>query len=153
MIVADANQVIYLYVDAGVHTGRAEAVYRRDSEWVAPYLWRSEVRNALARMIRARKITLDHACAVLADAEALLKHQEYLLASADVLTLATQSGCSAYDCEYVALAEALDVPLVTEDREVLRAFPARAQSAEQFLRADHPGSAHASRATGKSSDA
>ena len=38
------------------------------------------------------------------------------------------------NCEYVALAEALDVPLVTEDREVLRAFPARAVSPEQFVK-------------------
>jgi hypothetical protein len=40
----------------------------------------------------------------------------------------------AHRCEYVALAEALDVPLVTEDREVLRAFPARAVSPEQFVK-------------------
>jgi predicted nucleic acid-binding protein len=134
VIVADANQVVYLYVRGGALTDRAEAVYRRDGDWAAPYLWRSEVRNALTRMIRDRKITMDKACEVLADAEALLKNQEYLVASTDVLALATQSGCSAYDCEYVALAEALDVPLVTEDREVLRAFPARALSPEQFVK-------------------
>jgi predicted nucleic acid-binding protein len=85
-------------------------------------------------MIRDRKITPDNACEVLADAETLLKNQEYLVASPDVLALAAQSGCTAYDCEYVALAEALDVPLVTEDREVLRAFPARAVSPEQFVK-------------------
>jgi predicted nucleic acid-binding protein len=133
MIVADANQLVYLYVRGGALTDRAEAVYRRDSHWAAPFLWRSEVRNALARMIRERKITMDNACGVLADAEALLKNQEYLVASPDVLTLAIQSGCTTYDCEYVALAEALDVPLVTQDREVLRAFPARAVSPEQFV--------------------
>ena len=134
MIVADANQLLYLYVRGGALTDRVDAVYRRDGNWAAPYLWRSEVRSALVRMIRDRKITLDNACEVLADAEALLKNQEYLVASPDVLALATQSGCTAYDCEYVALAEALDVPLVTEDRAVLRAFPARAVSPEQFVK-------------------
>jgi len=109
-------------------------VYRRDGDWAAPYLWRSEVRNTLARMIRDGKITMGEACAVLANAETLLKNQEYLLASPDVLALAIQSGCAAYDCEYVALAEALDVPLATEDREVLRAFPARAVSPEQSVK-------------------
>jgi predicted nucleic acid-binding protein len=133
VIVTDANQVVYLYVRGGILTDRAEAVYRRDSKWAAPYLWRSEVRNAFARMILDGKITLDEACAVLANAETLFRGQEYLLASPDVLALAAQSGCTAYDCEYVALAEALDVPLVTEDREMLRAFPTRALSPAQFL--------------------
>jgi predicted nucleic acid-binding protein len=133
VIVTDANQLVYLYVRGGVLTDRVEAVYRRDSDWAAPYLWRSEVRNALARMIRDGKIPMDEACTILANAEALLKDQEYLVASPDVLALAVQSGCTAYDCEYVALAEALGVPLVTEDRELLRAFPARALSPEQFV--------------------
>ncbi len=134
MIVADANQLVYLYVQTGALTDQAQAVYQRDREWAVPYLWRSEVRNVFARLLRDRKIRLDDACAALADAEALLKNQEYLVASPDVLTLAAQSGCSAYDCEYVALAEALDVPLITEDREILRTFPTRAQSPEQFLK-------------------
>ncbi|MCX5733330.1 MAG: type II toxin-antitoxin system VapC family toxin [candidate division NC10 bacterium] len=134
MIVADANLLVYLYVRGGALTDRADAAYRHDADWAAPYLWRSEVRNALARMIRDSKITMDEACAALVDAETLLKDQEYLVASPDVLALAIQSGCTAYDCEYVALAEALNVPLVTEDREVLRAFPARAVSPEQFVK-------------------
>lgn len=133
MIVTDANLLVYLYVRADALTNRVESVYRRDGEWAAPYLWRSEVRNALARMIRDGKITMDEACAVLANAEALLKDHEYLVASPDVLALAIQSGCTPYDCEYVVLAEALSVPLVTENREVLRAFPARAMSPERFV--------------------
>jgi predicted nucleic acid-binding protein len=84
-------------------------------------------------MIRDGKLTLDEACTVLAHAETLFKTQEYLVASPDVLALAVQSGCTAYDCEYVALAEALDVPLVTEDQDLLRAFPGRALSPAQFL--------------------
>jgi predicted nucleic acid-binding protein len=133
VIVTDANQLIYLYVRGGALTDRVDAVYRLDGDWAAPFLWRSEVRNALARMIRDNKITMVEACAVLANAETLLKNQEYVVASPDVLALAIQSGCTAYDCEYVALAEALNVPLVTDDREVLCAFPARALSPAQFI--------------------
>ena len=33
------------------------------------------------------------------------------------------SHCSAYDCEFVALALELEVPLVTADRQLLRSFP------------------------------
>jgi predicted nucleic acid-binding protein len=43
-----------------------------------------------------------------------------------VLQLAAASRCTAYDCEYVALAYALDVPLVTVDRQILSHFPERA---------------------------
>lgn len=49
-----------------------------------------------------------------------------------VLHLAGASGRSAYDCEFVALAEALGVRLVTADRELTRSFPDRAISLEDF---------------------
>jgi predicted nucleic acid-binding protein len=49
-----------------------------------------------------------------------------------VLTLATRSRCSAYDCEFVAVAQDLGVPLVTTDRQVLRAFPSVAVRPEAF---------------------
>jgi len=40
-----------------------------------------------------------------------------------VLDLASASGCSAYDCEYVALARHLDVKLITTDKQILQSFP------------------------------
>lgn len=48
-----------------------------------------------------------------------------------VLRLAFSSGCSAYDCEFVALAGKLGVPLVTADRRVLAAFPKVVRSLEE----------------------
>lgn len=58
------------------------------------------------------------------EAERWLSSREYSVVSHYVLSLAAQSGCSAYDCEFVALAKDLRVPLVTTDRQVLKAFPA-----------------------------
>jgi predicted nucleic acid-binding protein len=49
--------------------------------------------------------------------------REQMVDSRAVLRLAMQSKCSAYDCEYVAVAEAAGVPLVTNDRQILREFP------------------------------
>jgi predicted nucleic acid-binding protein len=40
-----------------------------------------------------------------------------------VLELTQRSLCSAYDCEYVALAVQLRTKLVTADKQVLQAFP------------------------------
>jgi predicted nucleic acid-binding protein len=54
------------------------------------------------------------------------------VSSEKVLELAGESGCTAYDCEFVALAQELGVALVTTDKQVLKAFPKIAVSLEQF---------------------
>jgi predicted nucleic acid-binding protein len=50
-----------------------------------------------------------------------------------VLALVPTSPCSAYDLEFVALAQSLDVPFVTFDRQVLAAFPAVALHPQDFV--------------------
>ena len=50
-----------------------------------------------------------------------------------VFDLVSKSNCTSYDCEFVALASALDVPLVTEDKALLRSFPGRCLSLAQVL--------------------
>ena len=42
------------------------------------------------------------------------------------MELVRDSDCSAYDCEFVALAVKLDTKLVTVDKKLLKAFPDRA---------------------------
>jgi len=64
--------------------------------------------------------------------EAMLQESEFAVDSAAVLARATESGCTVYDCEYVVLAEDLGVPLVTSDRQLLAAFPARAVAPERY---------------------
>ena len=59
----------------------------------------------------------------------------HAVAAARVLERAAASGCSAYDCEFVVLAEELDVALVTTDRQVLSAFPGLARTPERYLSA------------------
>ena len=67
-------------------------------------------------------------------AEGALAGREHLVPSAPVLEIASKSRLSAYDCEFVALASVLSVPLVTEDKAVLKAFPDRALTMEAFAR-------------------
>lgn len=50
-----------------------------------------------------------------------------------MLRLAQQSGCSAYDCEFVSLAQDLHVQLVTMDKGILAAFPEIAVSLPAFF--------------------
>jgi predicted nucleic acid-binding protein len=132
VIVVDTNLLVYLYV-RGQHTGRAEAVRERDPVWAAPLLWRSEFRNALIGLVRARDLELDDALLMTEDAEQGMSGREFTVVSGDVLELAAQSGCSAYDCEFVSVAQALATTLVTVDRQVLRAFPTIARSPDAFV--------------------
>jgi predicted nucleic acid-binding protein len=39
----------------------------------------------------------------------------------------------AYDCEFVALAQYLNVPLVTADKKILREFPEVATSLDSLV--------------------
>lgn len=122
MIVVDSNVLAYLYLP-GEHTAHAEALLEREPEWCAPILWRSEFRNILAGCLRRRALTLEQACRVQLEAESLLADAEFDVDSQAVLQLVNASDCSAYDCEFVALAVELDTTLVTMDRKLLRAFP------------------------------
>lgn len=134
MIVADTNLVAALLLPSE-HGKLATRVFETDPSWALPILWRSEWRAVLLKLVRARRLGLGDAGRLAAWAEARFGAGERLVESEEVLRLAAGSGCSAYDCEFVALAEALDVPLVTFDAQVLRAFPARARSPERFLAA------------------
>ena len=131
MIVSDANLLVYLFV-RGQWTGRAEQVAARDPLWAAPFLWRSEFRNALAGLVRSRVLPMDQTLMIVEETERWMAGREYTVPSDQVLRLAASSGCSAYDCEYVALAQDLGVPLVTSDRQLLKAFPGTALAPATF---------------------
>ena len=133
MIVVDTNILCYYILPSGPFTASAEGVWQRDPDWNAPLLWRSEFRNVLADRIRAGEMSLLEAFQSAARAEAILQGREFTIHMEEVLRLAARSGCTAYDCEFVALAERLAIPLVTMDREVLRAFPETARSPRRFL--------------------
>lgn len=122
MIVVDTNVIAYLYLP-GEYTARAESLLERDPEWVAPLLWRSELRNILAQYMRKKLLDFETAFRIQGEAQALLTEREYEVSSFDVLTLAKASGCSAYDCEFIAVAQQLGVKLVTQDARLRQAFP------------------------------
>lgn len=116
----------------GERTEEAERVFRVDPEWAAPLLWRSEFRNVLTFYVRRGLLSLEGALEAMDKAELLLSGREYLLESPHVIELAALSGCSAHDCELVALAEERDVGLVTSDATALGAFPKVAVNPAKF---------------------
>ena len=122
MIVVDSNVLAYLYLP-GEFTQAAENLFEQDPDWHAPLLWRSEFRNILAGYMRRGTLSFDQACALQSEAEALLNGAEHEPGSRQVLELVRTSNCSAYDCEFVAVAEMLGTPLHTMDAKLLKAFP------------------------------
>lgn len=133
MSIAGNNYRSHLFLPT-IYSEKAGRLYLKDAEWAAPGLWRSEFRNVLALYLRQQIITFSQALAIQEEAEALMADREFAMTSTPVLTLAHNSGCSAYDCEFVALAKQLNIKLVTEDKKILREFPEIAYSLDCFER-------------------
>ena len=112
MIVVDTNVLAYLYLP-GEYTSAAEELLQQTPDWAAPVLWRSEFRNILAGCMRRKTISFEQANSLQREAESLLEGSEFEVDSLSVLELVRNSDCSAYDCEFVALAKKLDAKLVT----------------------------------------
>ncbi len=132
MIVVDTNVISYLFL-SGERSDQVEQLLAKGIHWAAPSLWRSEFRNVLASYLKQNLIDLDKAFQIISEAEQLMKGSEYQIVSSQVLRLSKASGCSAYDCEFVALAMDLNVPLVTYDKQLMTQFPLVAISPDEFL--------------------
>jgi len=132
VIVVDTNTIAYLYLPT-TETPNVEKLLEFDSAWAAPRLWRSEMRNILALYLRKDIVDFEAACQIQRQAETLMADGEYEMDSLSVLALAERSSCSAYDCEFVALAESLETKLVTSDKKLQKSFPDVAVTAKAFI--------------------
>lgn len=140
MIVVDTMVVAYGLLPYPQFAEEVGRVQETDGHWAAPSVWRSELRNVLLQYVRAVEaspldgdLNLADAFGVMQDAETLLSDRTFRVDSERVLRIAFESGCSAYDCEYGALARRLDVWLITYDDEVLEASPETALHPSDFL--------------------
>lgn len=132
MIVVDTNIMAYLFIP-GERTSSIKDVFRKDPDWISPVLWKSEFRNVLTLYMRQGHLSLEQALKVLEEAESLMKGKEFLVPSHAIINLVPGCSCSAYDLEFVALALARNVVLISTDKRILSDFPERAFSPEKFL--------------------
>jgi predicted nucleic acid-binding protein len=116
----------------GEFTLLAVKAFEKDPEWVAPLLWKSEFRNVLLGYLRRKQITLQELLMVLEETEQQFFGHEFSIPSDQVMSCANRSQCSAYDCEYVALALDLGLKLVTNDKKILKYFPETAVRLREF---------------------
>ncbi len=132
MIVVDTNIIVYLWLPCEF-TKFAEKLLYKDNHWVSSALWRSEFRNVISTFYRKKQITYDQAIGVILNAENQLMNYEYTVNSLKVMEKVKASKCTAYDCEYIALAEALDCNLITNDKKILKNFPEVAIDLKKFV--------------------
>lgn len=137
MIVADANLLIN-YARATPLASTARLVKARDSDWVSPGLWQAEVLNGLLVMHRAGLLDIDRAVLAYRNAAEATVSALHEIRDDAILSAARDTGLSAYDAHYVCMAQALGVPLVTEDKRILRACPDVARSMREFLAPPKP---------------
>ena len=136
MIVVDTNILINYYVNSE-GSDLASQVYTKDPAWVAPFLWRSEFRNTTLLYLHKKLLTLQQVLQIIQAVERMMQDHEFHVGSSDIYRLAANSSCSAYDCEFVALAQELGITLVTADKKVLREFSETAVSPLQFIETNH----------------
>ena len=122
MIVVDTNVIAYLLIP-GPWTEAAEELLQAEPVWAAPPLWRSEFRNILAGYLRRGTLSFEQTLALQSTAESLLAGHETSVDSRAVLELVRGSNCTAYDCEFIALARQSGSVLYTLDAKLLAAFP------------------------------
>ncbi len=88
----------------------------------------------LTAYLRRGLLTRSQIVGILGVVDQALAEREHIIADALVLDVVASSTLTADDAEFVALAVALSVPLVTGDKAVLKAFPDRALTMEAFLK-------------------
>ena len=133
MIVVDTNVISYLYFPSN-ETELVEKLYQKDPVWSVPFLWRSEFISVGTLYLRKRILTYEAVKDAAQRAEELLWGYEEMVESEEVFPIILKSGCSAYDCEFVALAIRLNTYLITYDKKIISEFPQVALRHEQYLK-------------------
>lgn len=132
MIVVDTNIIAYLLI-RGERTEEARQLYAHDPNWVTPPLWQHEFLNVLATLVKQSGGNVANALVLWQQAQTLFLNQERAIKLSDALILATSYGISAYDAQYLTLAQLLDCVLITEDKRLVQKFPDRAMTMQTFL--------------------
>lgn len=122
MIVVDTNIISYLFLK-GEQSIQVKELLKKDSNWVSPILWKSEFRSVLSLYIRKQFLSLIEAKTLMDEAEHFMRGSEFNINSDQIFDLVTNSNCSSYDCEFVALAKDLSIPLITNDKKIIKEFP------------------------------
>jgi predicted nucleic acid-binding protein len=114
VIVVDASALLEFLLQTPLGARVEARLFRNRDEFHLPHLADVEVTQGLRRLVRAGEVSADRAAEAIADLGDLDLHRHPHLHLLDRAWTLRQS-VTAYDAMYVALAEALDAPIVTCD--------------------------------------
>ena len=118
MIVVDTNILAYFSI-RGEHSEAVDRLFVSNSDWIAPRLWLDEFLNVLATSERQEKLSAAESDAILSDVTELMADSSYDVPAYRILSTARETGCSAYDSQYLALAQDLGLQLYTFDKRLI----------------------------------
>ena len=126
MIVVDASALLEFLLQTPLGTRVEARLFRDEDEFHSPHLVDVEVAQGLRRLVRTGDVSAGRAAEAIMDLADLDLHRHPHL---DLLTRAwkLRENLTAYDAMYVALAEALEAPILTCDTPLARAPGHRAR--------------------------
>ncbi|MFZ1990196.1 MAG: type II toxin-antitoxin system VapC family toxin [Alphaproteobacteria bacterium] len=120
MIVIDASALLETLLDPSVAAALHKKLTALGEFLCAPHLIDLEITHALRRRVGLRQLASDRAIEALSDLSALrIDRYPHLGLLKRVWEL--RQNLTAYDAIYVALAEELDAPLITQDLKLASA--------------------------------
>lgn len=132
MIVVDANILVYSLIE-GDYTQLIQKLREKDADWRTTGLCLHEILNVLATYQQREVLTLAQCKKLLDHAERFMKVAQCEVKMDAALAVAAKYAITGYDAQYVALAQSLNAPLITEDRKLREAVPGIAFSMKEFL--------------------
>lgn len=132
MIVVDANILIYSLIKCG-QSALVQKLRGKDADWRTMALCLHETLNALATCQRREVLTPGQCRALLGHAERFVEVAQCEVEMEMALAVAAEYAITGYDAQYVALAQSLNAPLITEDRKLRKAVPRIAFSMQELL--------------------
>ncbi len=120
MIVVDASALLEALLGMGAHALISERLFASGESLHAPHVIDVETTQVIRRFEARGEIGEARACEALEDLRAFpLRRYPHTVLLLRIWELRT--NLTAYDAAYVALAEALDAPLLTRDRRLATA--------------------------------
>ena len=132
MIVVDTNIIAYALIK-GEHTDLARKVREIDPQWRVPFLWRYEFLNILTIYVHRSGLSEKQALDIWERAVETFSVCEHSVHMSMSLKISCEYKITAYDAQFILLAQSLNTFLVTQDKILLKIIPKSAIAMGNFI--------------------